>query len=169
MLAELGKKAGFRILIGQKEQANSYNGKKLSDFCSHQQPIFKEISSQNLDRIKQIDIIWYKNGIIHFEFEVENTTAITEAVVRGSNIPYSSVKRFFLIPEERERMLFRKIQEPMLKDSIEKNNWKFIFYKDVESLYDESKKKKVIDVTYIEEISRDLKKEKPHQLKLLNV
>jgi hypothetical protein len=123
-----------------------------------------------LDRIKQIDLIWHKNGIIYFEFEVENTTAITEAVVRGSNIPYGSVKRFILIPEERERMLFRKIQEPMLKDNIEKNDWKFIFYRDLERFYDESKKKKGIDTEFIDRISRGLKKsEKPLQLKLLNV
>jgi hypothetical protein len=169
VLAELGKKAGFKIMIGQKEQGNVYGGKKLSDFCSHPQPVFKDIPGKNLDRIKQIDLIWYKNGVIYSEFEVENTTAITEAVVRGSNIPYGSVKRFILIPEERERMLFRKIQEPMLKDNIEKNNWKFIFYKDLETFYDESKKRRVIDEESIENISRGLKKsEKPLQLKLLN-
>ena len=82
----------------------------------------------NLDRVKQIDVIWLDEGRVKYEFEVENTTAITEAIVRGSNIPHNTIKRLIIIPKEREKLLYRKLDEPILKESLIRDNWQFIFY-----------------------------------------
>ena len=109
----------------------------------------------NLDRIKQIDIIWHDEGRVRFEFEVENTTAITESIVRGSNIPHDSIRRIIVIPEEREKLLYRKLEEPMIKQVVEKDNWKFVFYGDVEDLYNKcSKTKNKIEVNELEKMFR---------------
>ena len=89
--------------------------KKLSKYVTNHNPVFRFIPSTNLDRVKQIDVIWHDDGRVKFEFEVENTTAITEAIVRGSNIPHDKIRRIIVIPEERERLLHRKLEEPMIK------------------------------------------------------
>jgi hypothetical protein len=95
----------------------------------------------SLDRIRQIDVLWLEDGRIRFEFEVENTTGISEAIIRGSNIPGElNPKRFIIIPEERERFLFRKIQEPILAETINKAKWNFIRYDDLEKVAKKSGK-----------------------------
>lgn len=77
--------------------------------------------------------MWVKDSRIRYEFEVENTTGISEAIIRGSNIPEEfNPKRFIIIPKERERFLFRKLQEPILAETIKKANWNFIRYADLE-------------------------------------
>ena len=149
-LALLGKKAGFDVWIGQREQGERYNQKRLSFFVTNKSPVWRFIPTMNLDRIKQIDVIWHDEGRVRYEFEVENTTAITEAVVRGSNIPHDNIKRLIVIPEERENLLFRKMKEPMLNESITKNNWKFLFYRDVKRFFDKSSKSEKIDLDNFE-------------------
>jgi len=169
ILATLGKKAGYDIWIGQKEQGDSYDDIKLAELCTSQDPNFRFIPSQNLDRVKQIDVLWYKEGKIYYEFEIENTTAITEAIIRGSNIPQDSVKRYIVIPEERESLLHRKIKEPILGENIEKYEWKFISYKELNDLFNASKRKKTIMVKELEKMGRmPKKKEQQKQLNLIN-
>lgn len=168
MLAILGKKAGYDIWIGQREQGDSYKDKKLIEFCTSKDPNFRFIPSQNLDRVKQIDILWYKEGKICYEFEVENTTAITEAIIRGSNIPQDLVKRYIVIPEERESLLSRKIKEPILKENVEKYNWKIISYNELQGLFEASKRKKEKIIKELEKLGRMPKKREDYkQLNLI--
>ena len=82
----------------------------------------------------------YKNKEVFWEFEVEHTTGITEAIIRGSNIEEEKVKRVIVIPNEREGLLHRRLQEPILKENIEKGDWKFIFYSFLEDFYEQHKK-----------------------------
>jgi DNA modification methylase/Zn ribbon nucleic-acid-binding protein len=160
-LAVLGKKAGFDIWIGQREQGDLYKNKKLSNLCTTMDPVFRFIPTHNIDRVKQIDVLWYRESRINYEFEVENTTVITEAIIRGSNIPTEMVKRYIVIPDERERFLYKKAREPILKENVEKNNWKFITYKDLQNLFIESKRKKEIDTVEIDKIAKIAKKIEP--------
>ena len=119
---------------------------------TNKDPLWRHLPTMNLDRIRQIDVIWHNEGRVKFEFEVENTTAITEAIVRGSNIPHESLKRLIVIPEEREGLLFRKMKEPMLNENIIKNNWKFLFYSDVKNFFEKTKKSKKIDLGDFEKL-----------------
>jgi len=151
-LALLGQKAGLDVWIGQKEQGDTYNNEKLSSLITNKNPVWRFIPTMNLDRVKQIDVIWHDEGRVRAEFEVENTTAISEAIIRGSNIPHDNIKRLIVIPEEREGLLFRKMKEPMLTESITKNNWKFLFYKDVISFFNKNKKSKKIDLNEFEKL-----------------
>jgi len=151
-LALLGKKAGFDVWIGQREQGEIFNKKRLSSFVTNKSPVWRFIPTMNLDRIKQIDVIWHDEGRVRYEFEVENTTAITEAIVRGSNIPHDDIRRIIVIPEEREKLLFKKMKEPMLNESITKNKWKFLFYGDVKRFFDKNNKSKKIDLDSFEKL-----------------
>ncbi len=108
----------------------------------------------NFDRVRQIDLIWHDAGKVRFEFEVENTTAITEAIVRGSSIPHNNVARLIILPEERESLLARKMKEPMLNENILKYNWKFMFYKDVIQFFEKNKNARKINPAEFEKLSK---------------
>jgi len=141
-IAKLGKKAGYKVWIGSQEQKFRIKNKPLSEMCDRI-PVFRFIpqDSVSLDRVKQIDVLWIEDGRIRYEFEVENTTGISEAIIRGSNIPESlTPKRYIVIPEEREPFLFRKLQEPILAEAIKKAKWNFIRYADVNRLADSSRR-----------------------------
>jgi hypothetical protein len=158
-LGVLGEKLGFDIWIGLREQGESYNNVKLSSLINNKKLNFRFIPVTNLDRVKEIDVIWLDEGRIKYEFEVENTTAITEAIVRGSNIPHNNIKRVIIIPKEREKLLYRKLEEPILKESLVKDNWHFIFYNDLEKFYDNNNRKKEISIDSFEKVFRMPKKE----------
>jgi DNA modification methylase len=138
IIADLGAKAGFEV---------------YADIPIYRKELPLSLPSENLARVKEIDVIWYSKGEVVYEFEVENTTGITEAIVRGSNITYP-VKRYIVIPEERENLLVRKVQDPALKERIEKDEWNFIRYDDLMSLYTRYKAQKAMNSQEIESIVR---------------
>jgi len=137
----LGEKAGFEVYGDTKKRR-----KKLSF----------NVDAPKLIRIHEIDALWYKDGKISHSFEVENSTGITEAIVRGSNIEYH-VKRFIIIPEERENLLSRKVKEPAIKDRIFNDNWMFIRYGDFNTYYHKNKRKRKIDPLEIDKLSKSPK------------
>ena len=154
LLALLGKKAGFDIWIGRNEQSETYNKIKLDSLISVKRPTWRFVNTMNWNRVDQIDVIWHEQGRIAFAFEVENTTAITDAIARGSNIPHNHLKRVIVIPKEREKLLYRKIKDPMINENIIKNEWKFIFYQDLEKFYNNNNRKKEISTGSFDKIFR---------------
>lgn len=154
-LATLGKKAGFDIWIGLKEQGDLYEGKPLKRLSSDIKAFrFVPQETAIINRIKEIDVLWLENDRIKYEFEVENTTGISEAIIRGSNIPEEiKPKRFIVIPEDREKKLHKKLQEPILQQAIRKTKWGFLRYKDLKSLYKATKKQ--FDVRKLDEIAKE--------------
>ena len=163
-LAKIGKKLGFEIWISQREQGMLFGSKRLSDLCDESSPTIRVTPSENLERIKQIDVLWYKDGEIKYEFEVENTTGITEAIVRGSNILTKNTKKFIVIPKERQNFLHRKLQEPIFLQINEVSEWNFMFYDDVKNLH----QKRGMTVTDIDKTKRKLKSKKEIQQTLVD-
>lgn len=137
-LAEIGEKIGYKVYADLPEYRSRLR--------------FPSIPQEQLDRIQEIDALWYDSKEIGYEFEVENTTGITEAIVRGSNIPTLTTKRYIVIPEERQSKLYRKIGEPMLREKIEQFHWGFIFYDKLVAFYEQNKKKKEIKVGDFDEV-----------------
>ena len=68
-----------------------------------------------------------------------------------------------MIPEEREGLLFRKMKEPMLNESIKNNNWKFVFYKDIKRFFERNEKNKKIELDEFEKSFKLPKEAKPVQ------
>lgn len=135
MIIQLGLKAGFEV---------------FGDIPAWRRDIYLPVSRDTLDRIKKIDALWIRNGEVVYEFEVENSTGISDAIIRGSHIPSEKVKRIILIPEERKNSLTMKLAEPIVKDSVEKYKWQFIFYDAFLTYYEKSKRKKTINAEEIE-------------------
>jgi len=138
MLVELGKKAGFEV---------------YADLPDWRGKLELPLSKEKIDRIREIDVLWLKDGEVVYEFEVENTTGISDAIIRGSNIPSTKVKRFIIIPEERLPLLLMKIAEPILKESLEQYKWNFIFYDTLISFYNEHRHRKTIEANEIDKLN----------------
>lgn len=119
------------------------------------------IPEEQLKKIREIDILWIKNNQIKYAFEVENTTQITEAISRVSNIPYK-VERIILIPDEKERLLQSKFQNVMLKERIDKDNWRVILY----SKFDDFINTKNKTIEKLEQLAIKPRKEAGQQTKL---
>lgn len=68
ILAKLGQKMGYNVHVGRREQRDSsaFFGKqvKLKDLCSEEKPRLEKVNADSLNPILNIDLLWYKNGII---------------------------------------------------------------------------------------------------------
>lgn len=108
----------------------------------------------NPDRVLEIDAIWLKDSKARYEFEVENTTGITDGLIRGTNLPDGGVKRIIVIPEERTSLLKRRLREEHIRELIEQYHWKFTYYSDIQAMYASWKGRKKLGESDLERILR---------------
>lgn len=149
-LARLGIKLGFSVFSGHPSAV--YEESKVSDLKGYKdlEPM-KSISSDSLKKVQEIDVVWHMDGKITHIFEVENTTGITEALVRGANIPYN-VRRYIVLPEERDNLLQSRMKEPLLSGQFAEGGWQVIYYGRLSEFFEEHKRKKY-NLTDFESIS----------------
>lgn len=137
LLAEIGKQFGYTIWIGTREQSGTFGGSTLSSFCDFEHLDYDGATVERLRFVENIDVLWIEDGNIEHAFEVENTTAITEAVNRCSNLPEQhDTRKYIVVPEERRALLFRKTNSELLKPRIQKENWRFIYYEDLKDFFE---------------------------------
>lgn len=139
ILANIGRRLKFDIWIGEREQGERIGDKSLSSYVSaslREEFKLKDIQQDLLEIIKNIDIIWVREGKIRYAFEVEYTTAITEAVRRLKSIPYDA-KKVIVIPSRRKNLLNKKIKELLLSEMISKEDLEkinFTYFDEVKSI-----------------------------------
>ncbi|MBN2061122.1 MAG: site-specific DNA-methyltransferase [Deltaproteobacteria bacterium] len=143
MLAIIGKEKGYDIWIGKREQYEKDSGlvakgKTLDEYMTVEQ--LEVDNATNLDVIENIDLIWLKGKVVRAIFEVESTTAMTSALMRGSNVD-KEVDKFMVLPEEREGQLMRKMTSPLFKDHFENENWQLIYFDTLRNAYTKEKAK----------------------------
>lgn len=107
--------------------------------------------SENPDRVKEIDAIWLDDSKPVYEFEIEHSTGFSLGIDRGSNLRIDGVKRVFVTPEERKELLNRKFREKKFSQEIQEYNWRFLYYSDIEQLYELSKTRKGLTIADVEE------------------
>lgn len=132
ILAAIGNKLGFRTWIGIREQNTTVKvaaGETtlLSEFCKPKKLELKGLTQEQLDAIVNIDLLWYSEGTIHALFEVENTTAMTEALRRASCIPYDTTN-YMVLPDERSNQLDKKLKSPMFGQWFKHDKWQVLYY-----------------------------------------
>ena len=132
LLADIGNGLGFNTWIGLKEQSSVVKGAAgsttpLADFCKPKKLMISGLSKEQLDDTINIDLLWYKDGQINTLFEVENTTAMTEALRRVSSIPYHTNK-YMVLPDERANQLSKKLKSPMFGQWFEHDKWQVLYY-----------------------------------------
>ena len=127
ILAEIGKKFGYKVWCPDKNK-----DEKLKELCENK----LDFNFEGKERVEKIDILWFKDNKIYFAFEVENSTTITSALERGSNLPdRKNTKKMILIPKERAKLLNRKIKEPMFKDTFILDKWRVASYEELEKIF----------------------------------
>jgi hypothetical protein len=144
LLVEIGKGLGFKIWIGKKEQSEFADGlaghRKLSEYVNAN--LDSITNAENKKTILGIDLLWIKNNRILSSFEIEFSTSMTSALVRGSNID-SKVPKYLVIPEEREEQFKRKQKSPMFAERFEKDSWNLLFFDSIRHLYKKLKSKEI--------------------------
>ena len=91
-------------------------------------------NAANQDVIENIDLIWIKDRRVKAIFEVESTTSMTSALMRGSNID-REVDKFMVLPEEREDQFKKKMTSPLFKEHFENENWRLIYFDTLRNAY----------------------------------
>jgi len=132
LLAEVGSGLGYSTWIGIKEQGTVVKGAAgstipLADFCKPNKLMITGLNKEQLDETINIDLLWYKDGKIITIFEVENTTAMTEALRRASSLPYPTEK-YMVLPDERSNQLAKKLKSPMFGQWFEQDKWQVLYY-----------------------------------------
>ena len=122
ILVKIGKKFGYDVWSPDKSK-DPYMDKVCIDF---------NLKILNYDRVKLIDVLWMKDSTIHNAFEVENSTGITSALERGSNIESKITKKFIVLPSDRKIFFTKKMKEPLFRDWFEQDKWQVMLYEDLE-------------------------------------
>lgn len=153
-LSQIGLKLGFKIDIAKDEYGKFYDGKRLESILDITKVNLDEYKTNQKKRIKSIDVIWHDEVRIKAIFEIEHSTSIVDAIIRGSNIKYDDVVRIIVIPNQREDLVHRRFDEPAMKAIMEDMDWEIITYKRLEKFYTENKKKKEIELNIFLAIKR---------------
>ncbi|MEW6200912.1 MAG: hypothetical protein AB1546_02990, partial [bacterium] len=133
ILASVGEKQGYDIWIGRREQKEKdLQGKQLSEYMSLSQLVVSNAVNQEV--VENIDLLWVKNKKIVSLFEVEATTGMMSALMRGSNVD-KEVDKFMILPEERETQLKNKMISPLFREHFENENWKIIYFDALRAAY----------------------------------
>lgn len=136
-LASIGKKHGYDIWIGRREQhERDRDGKALSEYMTVKE--LKVRNAINPDVVENIDLIWLEDSSMKAMFEIESTTSMTSALMRGSNVE-NTVDKFLVLPEERENQFKNKLTSPLFKEHFEQDNWKLIYFDTLRTAYIKSK------------------------------
>ncbi len=152
ILADIGKAKSYGIWIGRREQRDSIS----EGFPNRQGELRQYLTRDSLDGIENarnfndvefVDILWLKGKKIVAAFEIETTTAMTEALKRGSNID-PKVLKYMIIPQDREEQLQRKLKSPLFADRFVQDSWKVIYAEKLDSVY--AKEKEDVDVEAIQ-------------------
>lgn len=131
-LSKIGKSNKFDIFIGKREQWEKINNTTLATYATHSELKFLDFEKEKLDRVHMIDMIWLNNKNIEVIFEVENSTNLISAISRGTNLD-KSILKVMVIPNKRENELLKQ-KDRLFYDQFKINNWKYLFYSDVEKL-----------------------------------
>jgi DNA modification methylase len=143
-LALIGKRQGYDIWIAKNEQSksdNTFEARRLSEYTTLKH--LKADNASNLDVVENIDLLWVKGKRIEVVFEIESTTSMMSALMRGSNVD-SAVDKFMVLPEEREAQFNNKMTSPLFREHFEAENWKVIFFDALRVAY--SKEKTDLDI-----------------------
>ena len=131
-LLNIGKKLGFDVFVGKREQPEPINGTTLSAFATILKLNHLNFDNDKTKRIEMIDMIWIKDNKIVCAIEVENSTNFTSGIQRASNLS-KEIKKIMVVPDYREREILN-ITDLLFTENFKSYNWKYINYTDVKRL-----------------------------------
>ena len=161
LLAEIGKKRGYKIYIGKVEKSHHIDTHLVKKQVLNEYMDYPNLShlrnAQNIDIVGDIDILWIKNNTVKYIFEVESTTSMTSALQRGSNIN-KDVPKIMLFPSDRFKQFERKMKTPLFNERYEIDNWKFVLFEELYKAWNKLKANLIIEEIANIEIKQAVKK-----------
>jgi 16S rRNA G966 N2-methylase RsmD len=130
-IADIGTAWGFDVWVGKKEQAATVTGpgisrRKLKDLVTADLAKFAD-QIADMKTAQQLDCVWVGPTGPTACFEVESTTSITSGLMRGSNL-LGKVRRYIVIPEEREGQLAAKMRSPLFRQRFDDDGWRVLHF-----------------------------------------
>jgi hypothetical protein len=148
LLAEIGKKQNYNIHIGTIEQSHKIDSLLVKNTFLKEYVDYPNLNrinnAQNIDSVRDIDLLWIKDESVQYAFEVESTTSMTSALQRCSNID-SSVTKIMLFPEDRIRQFERKMKSPLFNERYVSDNWNYILFENLYKAWDKLKNNTIIN------------------------
>ena len=96
VLLELGNMLNFDTYVCMRDRAKQFKTQSLGEIAT-----LKEIPpftyQRLLDTVKEIDVIWFKEGYPQYCFEVEHTTGVRDGLLREYQIRNATNAKFFII------------------------------------------------------------------------
>lgn len=133
MLIELGNFYNFDTYTPDTNVI--FNGKPLMELIVHQViPKFTFVSIMN--KVRQIDVIWFKDEFPIKTFDVENSTDFTKALFRAYQLKYFKTE-FFVVANDDKKTIYNDRINMKPFDSI-KSDVKFIPYTKIFDIYKEA-------------------------------
>lgn len=142
LLLKIGKQFNYDVWSPDKSKKE-----EMKNIC-----IDFNLQLENKDRIRLIDVLWIKDNKIKYAFEVENSTSMTSALERGSNIKDQNVRKIITIPKERKGFFDRKIQEPLFHDYFINDNWNVVLYDELKTFDTKHKKSEKLFIELLKKI-----------------
>jgi len=146
LLALIGRSRGHDIWVGRNEQGHTMNGLapagKLSTLVTVRPSKLDGVT--NLATVLDMDLVWLDGDTVVMAFEVEATTTMTSALLRGSNLPAKTPK-IMVLPEEREDDFRRKMQSPLFNERYERDSWTNLYFDALRSGFSKAKEKTSIE------------------------
>jgi len=146
VLALVGRSRGHDIWIGRNEQGRSTSGLapagKLAALVTARPSKLAGVT--NLGTVLDMDLLWLEGNTVVAAFEVEATTTMTSALLRGSNLPAKTPK-IMVLPEEREGDFKKKMQSPLFKERYELDSWKNLYFDALRQEFSKAKNKASIE------------------------
>lgn len=133
VLLELGNLLGFDTFVCKRDRVKTFMGNTLGEIAT-----LKEIPrftyERLLETVREIDVIWFKEGYPQHCFEVEHSTDVKGGLLREFQIRKGTNAKFFIIaPKE----IYSKFKSETNKDPFYQIRDRYIFksYKELVSLY----------------------------------
>ena len=151
LLSEIGKKLGYKVFIGKREQPEPIKGRKLADFADYTSLSHLASDKEKLARIEMIDMLWLCKNNIEYVIEVENSTKFTSGIQRASNLDVA-IPKIMVVPDYRAKEFLGSI-DPLFKESFKAYHWQYSLYSDIEKL----SKSRLIKITLLNKFLNKLK------------
>ena len=103
-LSEIGKKMGYEIYIGKREQPESYCSERLSKYADVVKLDKLDFVLDKRVRIEMMDMLWINDDKVEFAIEVENSTKFTSGIQRASNLGFG-IDKIMVLPNKRKKRI----------------------------------------------------------------
>lgn len=114
--------------------------------------------------MEQVDCIWFDASRPQIAFEVENTTTITDGIVRMTNVE-GAARRVIVLPQARQALLEQKLKEPMLNPEAGRD-WTYLFYERVSELLAAARRHELSYDDFLNALETEAKMEASGQVRL---